>query len=206
MRLEGRQIFCNWVIAFIAAGAVIVAIIQGCFMSQQSAAMIEQNGLARDTASKQLRAYVTVSGYSVNPNASPNGKDEPPNDEVAYTVVIKNSGQTIAKELEIHAWITIEDRRFNGPFDFSELAPGRHISRMVLGPGIDSSLTKSRPISTEERKAIGEGKKAVWFYGEIIYRDIFGKTQETHWRLTAGGRAETSFDNPVYAQDGNDAT
>jgi hypothetical protein len=154
------------------------------------------NELSRDTAKKQLRAYLTTAGWLA---------EELADEEVAYTVLLKNSGVTLANKVVINSWICIEDRRFNGPFDFSELAPGRHISTSVFGPGITSTHTKSIEVSADDRKAIECGKKAIWFYGEIRYLDVFKETHRTQFRFIGGGRAGTTFDKLVFAQEGNEA-
>jgi hypothetical protein len=138
--------------------------------------------VAQDTAQRQLRAYVTVSGVARTKDP---GKLEGPG--FAVLVDVQNDGQTPAYDL--FQWADIEIREFplKGPLriycsntpTLGILAPHR---KTMSFPSFKRSLT---PL--EEQDILSEGK-AVYVYGEIAYRDAFGRKHLTQFRFRCTGQ------------------
>jgi hypothetical protein len=142
---------------------------------------------SRETAERQLRAYVFVSSAAVMNVVEGDGIPE-------AQVVIKNFGQTPAygfvnitgfaaniypppKSLRL----TVPDDEFSKP-----------IARSILGPTqAETSTTdwqeKRRPLTQDEKTAFTQGKAVIYVYGEIRYVDTFGRPQWTKYRYMMGG-------------------
>ena len=95
-------------------------------------------------------------------------------------VTIKNSGQTPARDVVNVSGIAVG--LFPPPptpkltvtdHDFTTVAR----SRQTLGAA-NTSISRTaagRPLEAEEKMGITEGKGAIYVYGEVRYRDVFGK-------------------------------
>jgi hypothetical protein len=63
-------------------------------------------------------------------------------------------------------------------------------SRIAMGPtGLFETGTEwDGPISETDRAALTAGTKAIYIFGQIEYRDTFGKHWFTEFRFMEGGR------------------
>ncbi|MBI5316761.1 MAG: hypothetical protein HZB34_12375 [Nitrospirae bacterium] len=151
---------------------------------------------AEDTAKRQLRAYISITGGElVERNEGSN--------IIGFQVHFKNAGQTPAYDVLSGAQCTIMDLPRNAPLP---LVPLTEKSKSTFGPGIDSSLFPTMKIPTSEQKtAIDNRKAAIYIHGRIEYRDAFDRGQTTNfnliYRMTNTGRYIIGND-----KDGNDAT
>jgi hypothetical protein len=160
----------------------------------------------RDTARRQLRAYVFVSRANISNATEGNGP-------VQSRVVIKNFGQTPAyKVVNINGFafdqypppptlnLTIADHEFG--------TAGR--SRSDLGPTQSEGMTETLrrpPLNAAERAALMNGGLVMYVYGEIRYLDAFGRKQRTRYRFMMGGPVGTQPGGALVAcEDGNEAT
>jgi len=149
---------------------------------------------ADKTAERQLRAYIWTES-KVSPNL-----DDP---NFGVGAIARNSGQTPA--YEVHAWSNVRPvaeplpRRFVFP-KAPEHIPG---PRYVVNPSSEHLVhtTPENPLTHEERLAIKDGYLTLYFWGEVRYRDAFGQTRKTQFRLWLVGPGG----NWAYCDEGNDA-
>ncbi len=143
--------------------------------SEYAATHAAQSAVAvtRETAEKQLRAYVMVESCvmtGVRPGNVPIGK-----------VVLKNSGNTPASNLK--GVVYSEIRPFpNHGLSFS-VDQNHSVSSMVLGPGSTYDYTvngSEEHLSSNAYNCIRRGTIAVYLWGEFWYCDGFSN----HMRMT----------------------
>jgi hypothetical protein len=84
------------------------------------------------------------------------------------------------------------------------------VPKMVLGPTgiIETEINWDGPISEEGKRLFAERKVALYFFGKIDYRDAFGNSWYTEFRLANGGECDPLMSNGsmAHAQEGNKAT
>ena len=125
------------------------------------------NWIARDTAKRQLRAYVTVS--SVEIIASPTVQDE-----IATVAHIKNDGETPAVEVEAKFYGSIEPGN-RLVCSLIEHPIGGAPSRLSIGKGDERGVSHNIKIIGGASSAdILNGDYTVFAYGVVAYKDIFG--------------------------------
>lgn len=161
---------------------------------------------------RQLRAYILVSEgrvfadhgmnrfFNISVGSHPSSKFQ-----------FKNFGQTPAYDLQILTEIVLEKWPLNPtkllPIDFNK---GR--SSEILGPGgvRDQSYTApdGRPVLTnEDITGLMNGSLAIFVYGEMHYKDAFGKDRITKYRYFTGGPMNLAGGMTLTAHyDGNEAT
>jgi hypothetical protein len=186
----------TWWLAVLTGGLVFVALGQGVFIARsdktarlaanaaERAAKATENSvdLARDTAKRQLRAYVTVNGVIRTKDPGKlNGEG------FAVLVDVKNSGQTPASDLLV--WANIEIREF--PLvTCLPLHCLENPTRVILPPDTKNLAfpTFDRDLTTIEENAILKNHTAVYVYGEIEYLDVFGNRHLTQFRFRCNGQ------------------
>jgi hypothetical protein len=141
-------------------------------------AINRQTATLIDTAIRQLRAYVCVDSAALKfPQP---GVPEP-------QIHFRNCGQTPA--YECRGWIAtwFGEHPLNGVLP---PPPGNLIKGAeVLAPGrktIFVAPTKP-PLPAQFLALLGTPKFTLYVYGEVHYRDAFGKNRWTKYRLTYGG-------------------
>lgn len=133
------------------------------------------NWIARDTAKRQLRAYIGV---------EPKGVYE--RDAHGFTVVpiyVHNFGGTPAYHVTIHSWFSLED----SPMDFAPELQNRQQpescdpTEITLPPGDGEHVYISMPFSPtdEVMKAIARKQMAIIHYGFVVYADAFEEPRYT---------------------------
>jgi hypothetical protein len=149
----------------------------------------------RQTAARQLRAYVSVTKAEI----SDVGIDLAPKGFLA----IHNNGQTPAYDFYATIGITI------GPHPLPEgaelpspliiLADGKIkvalIAVGLLGPSqkIHLKAVLDRPVTDEIMTQIRDQTRAIYVYGNARYRDAFHKYWRLEYRYICGGVADTDF-------------
>jgi hypothetical protein len=132
----------------------------------------------RDTAEKQLRAYVCLDSAVIK---------FPQPDIPEAQVHFKNCGQTPAYDVRgwIHTWFgeyPLKETLPNAPDDLRKgtetIAPGRIL--IYVAP-------KKPPLPPPYVAVLGTDTFTLYVYGEILYKDIFGKERRTQYRLIHGG-------------------
>ena len=157
------------------------------------------------TSRVQLRAYVGVSAAKLINFVD--GEEIAPMGEVTIT----NSGQTPARDVVNVSGIAIG--LFPPPsalkltvtdHDFATVAR----SRQTLGAA-NTSISRTaagRPLEAEEKKDITEGKGAIYVYGEVRYRDVFGKRRWSKYRFMMGGPVGIRGGQLATCEEGNEAS
>ena len=127
--------------------------------------------VTRDSAERQLRAYVTVTASEIRGF----GQSTP----LEAWLEITNQGQTPAQKIRRTAISVVTDD-IEGEFPLGE---STHES--VLGPGgkadlgpIDINMTGD----SEGANKVLRGEGTLLIFGKIFYEDIFGESQETGFR------------------------
>ena len=179
----------EWLIVYVTGAYAIFACFQWLALSQQI-------GLAKDTAKRQLRAYICVES-SMLKFPPPLTANFPENlldyqglimpGPIEAQVHVKNCGQTPAYEVRtwIHTWYEAHPLRVALPRPPDNF----RMASAVLGPGGTTVMiaAKSQPFSVGDWNMLGTPKHTLYVYGEIVYRDAFGDNRYTRYRLIFGG-------------------
>jgi hypothetical protein len=196
----------NWPVLSVAIWGIIVAI--GTLKHM------------RESAERQMRAYVVGENGTIFNVANPvpvfPGQTFDPRCEAAitnpafgpgYKLQIKNSGQTPA--YDVRHWGNILFREFPLKSDLPKRDAKIIPTACVLGPGISSTKFNYlfHPLTAQEVADLRAGNGAVYVYGEITYKDTFGKSWYTRYRLmhhASGGAIGVSTDLS-FCESGNEA-
>jgi hypothetical protein len=151
------------------------------------------------TARRQLRAYVWGSTVrNVNIDANP----------FEAQMTIKNSGVTPA--YDVRCWTRL--KAYSAPLaaGFTFEAAPRRIGgpKYVVNPDSDHSvLTQAEPALTpDEIIAVKDGKRGLYIWGEIQYRDAYKKWRRTRFRLLWVHAPPHARGMWRYCDEGNNAT
>jgi hypothetical protein len=179
-----------------AIGGVVILCIYSALTGYQAY-------IAKDTAQRQLRAYI-----SVNIEKHPDLDNSNPPEVV---VLFKNSGQTPAYNVDARLVVYVagetltEDNmsKVRSALDelkksVSVLFPSQEF-REASVPGVGIPLTQ------EDKTLISMGAKTLWVVGRATYTDAFGYTRFTHFRLYMSGAPDTRYHKFIWTADGNDA-
>jgi hypothetical protein len=150
-------------------------------------------------AERQLRAYVLAVQGRVRRFAI--------NEPVEIGITTKNTGQTPGYDCHQTISIAMRDYPPSGPFE--DIIWSHPTYKSTIGPGEFSSSFASFPdfkISQNQPNKIVAGKAAIWAYGEIRYRDAFGKAHVTKFKFIYIGDTETDPPGGMSCDaDGNEA-
>jgi hypothetical protein len=134
-----------------------------------AAAAIIQLFIMRNTAKRQLRAYVGISGISGQPQGA---------ETIEVTIKFKNFGQTPAYNLKSF----IDDRVARHPLNekLKDASYGKDSSKVAVFP--QTEYIVHRTVHTNLRLLKEDFGKALFIYGEVIYEDAFGNRRWTRYR------------------------
>jgi len=147
-------------------------------IERQADLLAEQISLMRDTAQRQLRAYVLVSAALL--------KFKRP-DVPEVQVHFKNFGQTPAYEMD--GWIGM----YIGDYPLASILPPAPYNlrkgKEPLAPGRVSIhiIPRDPPIPAEYVRLLGTPQGTIYVYGEIRYKDAFKADRYLKYRLIHGG-------------------
>jgi hypothetical protein len=165
VKTQRQMLIATWILA--GAGILQFIILVGTFF------------IMRDTARRQLRAYVCIeSGLVTFP--------QPNMPEVL--IEYKNTGQTPA--YNTNAWINL----WFGPHPLKERIPSASKNLIkgneVLATGRKSTSAGSpkEPLPPHFLARLGTKEFTLYAYGEIRYRDVFRKERYTKYRFIHGGQ------------------
>jgi hypothetical protein len=135
------------------------------------------NEIAKDTAKRQLRAYLISNGGQIE--RIPEG--------FLLTVTIKNSGQTPAFDVKHSSESFGGDYPDGGP---PEMPAVNDTHYTVIGANGDFVCAQRLFADDPEDalKNVMDGKLGFWIHGRIEYRDCFGDSHVTKFRQVYGGR------------------
>ncbi len=128
--------------------------------------------IAKDTAQKQLRAYVY---------ASPNTLYHLGENPTQGYLTVRNGGHTFANKVSREVGINVLSKDI--PNSFEKLGRlKREPGYMTLGPntGADDVIYREyRVLTDDEIKQINSGDKRIYVFGKITYEDIYDIRHET---------------------------
>jgi hypothetical protein len=142
----------------------------------------------KDTAQRQLRAYVGVEHADLLPGR-------------VARLVIKNTGQTPAYDFAVAVMSTVDDYPTPTALLSDEITPGG--PRATLGA--DSVREKEIPFATvpdHEVDGFRDGTRVLYVYGRLAYRDVFNEDRWTTFRYVFDADRRTV----VAAAGGNQST
>ena len=149
------------------------------------------------TAEHELRAYVLIQSGRID-------FGEPTRPQ--WHLRVKNFGQTPAYAVQhwTHIWIEKHPLRIKLP----EPPPEFRMSKSVLAPGNHEDMvwSKDPPIPEESMPLVGTPQGTIYIYGKIQYRDAFGKSHFTRYRLIHRAHSLGREDALWPDSDGNEAT
>lgn len=150
---------------------------------------------AKDTAEKELRAYVFVLSGSIENLA--NGQHP------TSRLVIHNFGKTPAHKLTV-----ICGMGFGKSFEeLPTAAPPLTKPMGTLAPGGTVEHHNSAPIAfaPDHMSALENGTYTLYVHGEIRYVDFLGKNRVTKFRVMKSAKSGLSGPHLASCEDGNDA-
>lgn len=131
------------------------------------------NWIARDTARRELRAYISHAGYEMKFHRDAKGT------VTAADVSAKwiNAGQTPAQALCYISWelrddVLPSDFTFPRPANFDDFRP------LALGPHQECN-TVTQPITMAEFEGVSNSSKRLFVWGAADYLDAFGSKRRT---------------------------
>lgn len=180
----------------IANGALFVYTRKAANAAKDSADAAKQTALTiRDTAERQLRAYVSVETYV------PTDVDKRRMDG-KYGLLVKNRGQTPAHKVRSWMAYTVREFPLAGPLT-SNMESG---SVAILAPAEEQVIINDWPrVSEEDIAAVVAGSKAAYIFGEVLYEDVFGTARHTRFRLFQSGKG-VSHQRLANYPEGNEAS
>lgn len=172
-----------WSVAQVVVGGItfVVLVIQAVVFGTQARRLRETIEQMKITEERQLRAYICWQEGCVAPHASEGYYD--------VTFSLRNSGQTPAYDVQSWRCSSIVDLpEPNAPFQTADSWGGRG----MVGPGANMGAVGElrNKLTPEDRINIKQGKRTIFVWGEVTYRDAFGKPRFTRFRFILG--SETS--------------
>jgi hypothetical protein len=165
-----------------AAGTAIIAIFG-----------IAQYRDGKKSGERQLRAYMTISKASI---------DEVLGEKWISRVEAKNTGLTPAREATSLVQCKIAEYPLPNGHVFPSIKSAFPGGRSVVAPGDPLYLTSI--VHGNEAKPSIQNKKAVYLFGQILYRDVFGYQRHTNFRFFVCEGITTGGTGPNFAHEGND--
>lgn len=139
------------------------------------------NWIARDTAKRQLRAYISVEPQGVY--------ERDDNGFVTVPILFKNAGQTPAYHVTIQSWFQLCDDPLSfDPYEATKEVGAFDPTEITVAPGDEQCLFARLPFSPTKPNmlAISEKRCAIIHYGMVLYQDAFEAWRTTefahyHW-------------------------
>ncbi|MEQ1812524.1 MAG: hypothetical protein ABL889_21530 [Terricaulis sp.] len=132
-----------------------------------------QVAISRDTARRQLRAYIAVKGVDVQQRR----------DRIVAKISLKNVGQTPARNVRAGCKILLVPKGQTSELVDYEF-PEDPQTGLVWGAGLElPPLSKTLDLNEQEAAAVSDTKTVIAFIvGCAKYQDIFGKRHFTNFR------------------------
>ncbi len=203
---RGIEIFTG-ILAFVAFLQFIWMVRQEKWMRRNVRIAKESADTARstvetmkDTAQRQLRAYVGIESITINKFGD--------SDVPEVHIIFKNTGLTPAyiNIKTTRTAILMREFPISGDFpDFPPINSSIQSSQSVIGAGgvVQSIAPTARPLSDAENSSVRDGTGAIYVFGEITYKDVFGISRFTKFRLYYGGDAGARADGLMKRYEGD---
>lgn len=155
----------------------------------------------RETARRELRAYLFVDTSNIIIGARPHNKGR-----VISIIAVKNSGSTPAHRVSHWSEVKIAEIAQEG--EMNAPSPLVAMSQSTIPPGggitADRSIEKPGRIETAHIKT---GLAAIFIFGAIEYFDVFDRPHRTNYRLHFTGMWPVPDGTVMrFCTEGNDAT
>jgi hypothetical protein len=193
----GRWWRCQWV-AINENEGIVIGLFTAALVVATVLLWLATLKLARDadlTSRRSLRAYVGITEAK--------RIDVQNHRQFVAQVMIENSGQTPAYDLTAWAWIELAVNPLSKSLDPAK-DKDKNQSRSTIGPRrkIFLRVNYETPLSDADILGLQQGKLGLYLYGNIQYRDAFGRTQGADFSFvcTALGFSSDSF---AVQPDGN---
>jgi hypothetical protein len=165
---------------------------------RQADAAEAQIAIARDTAERQLRAYMSPMGsafFEFDPNH--------PEKEFFALIVFKNSGQTPAYDFTAKGGATVAEFPLKEKLSLRDQPSGPG----AIGPGNEYRLRVGiEGVPKDYWMAVQAGQAAIYVNGIYSYRDAFKIERTGEFRLYYGGKHGLTKDyNLTFDLEGNRA-
>jgi hypothetical protein len=199
----------EWIIVYVTAAYTVISLLALGVIWLQVRIM-------KDTAQRQLRAYVLAETGTIVNVANPDKSKGPKSKTGAelshpqwgpiVKIQIKNTGSTPAHDV-VH-WAGIYHRELPLKSPLPPMPSEGDFNKSPMGPGIPITKTLffGPPLSADQIKSLKEGTAAIYCQGIIHYRDTFMKKHFTRYRLmhcVLGGRIGINTDL-TFCEEGND--
>jgi hypothetical protein len=137
---------------------------------------------ATETSERQLRAYICVSKGRLNYRE----------DGYEPQIHFANRGQTPAYDVKIWAESAVREYPSWGPLQLRRPPEDAPMANGILGPdGKYKMVTRKVPTSVANQTFMQTRYQILYVYGEATYKDAFGVSRYTRFRLIFGGPAGT---------------
>lgn len=149
---------------------------------------------AKETAERQLKAYVFISRCTVsirNETAQ----------HLRFSLVMKNSGQTPASKLLIQIGFAL----LTADADAAFTTKAERARNLSMGPGSEHGITMDVDLSEAELADLTSLQKVGIVHGIIQYVDAFDAPRYTRFKLAQRGAYSKNVKDLHIVDDGNEA-
>ncbi|WP_373929263.1 hypothetical protein QTN93_10560 [Sphingomonas aerolata] len=136
---------------------------------------LHSNWIARDTAKRQLRAYISWDSVTMLLHRDRNGAVIDGRLQIGW----KNNGQTPALSFVGDLDWKIFDGKIPDDFPYAASANADKTGRLVIGPGGTSTTAADETINLEQFIAVANGSQRAYVWGWAAYDDAFGQHRKT---------------------------
>jgi len=165
-----------------------------------TAAALANVEVTKDTAKRQLRAYIT---------AEPMVERVRSGEKVRMTINATNYGQTPARNVRIRTAVFVRNLPFNLEKERAENAKKPELTeRQTIHPTDATYFPHISDFVLPEVafKMMEEDKAAIFFTGEIYYDDVFDEPHETRFRFEFSGAECFRSGKVRVCKEGNEVT
>jgi hypothetical protein len=162
--------------------------------------------LTATNSARQLRAHVFPSQIQLLDGALANPKLSAFVDRPGAFIVNQNTGQTPAKEVYSWAHVRVLPVRDEHLLILPVLEK-KSPSYVPAGGSMTKTVNSDAKMTRQEKNGVINGTHAVFVYGSISYRDVFGRKQSSTFRLKYNGAyPPKGSPNLWFCDDGNSAS
>jgi hypothetical protein len=175
-----RQIWLSLLGVVLVGGSLFFTAWASIAAGQAAAAAKESVALTQDTATRQLRAYVTLTGGGAE---LVNIRDQ--GFGLRVQITLRNSGQTPAYEFT--TWIGQPVIKETGDLPFTDPTPlAERNGSSITGPGAEAHLVQVISVSEAELAALRMRTLRLFVWGGADYTDVFGQRRFFKFRCVNG--------------------
>jgi hypothetical protein len=165
--LRAQQDMSKWVLltAFLSFAGLAITFAGVYYVAQTLEAALAANRGFRESAERELRAYVQFDGLE---------EYEPLPGKIGVRSKWKNSGQTPTQAMRMNFGYVIQKDRLSEDFSFADQA-GNGLGRASLGSG-ESKMAGGPLIDAKVYDTVKSGQMRFFYWGWAEYNDVFSNT------------------------------